>query len=141
LQAYPKILEIENDQEAIMENESKHSESVENQFERLGENLRKAVEEAWQSEERKRLSEDVQAGIEEFADALRRTTNEFIESPTGQRMRADVDKLSSRVQEGEVADKVESELVRVLDRLNQKLEEAISSMATGSETHETGPES
>lgn len=124
-----------------MENDPKHSESVENQFERLGENLRKAVEEAWQSEERKRLSEDVQAGIEEFADALRRTTNEFIESPTGQRMRADVDKLSRSVQEGEVADKVESELVRVLDRLNQKLEEAISSMSTGSETHETDPES
>ena len=116
-----------------MDEEKKHSESVENQFERLGENLKSAVEGAWQSEERKRISEDLQAGIEEFADTLRRTTNEFIESPTGQRMRADVDELSRRVQEGEVADKVESELVRVLERLNLKLEEAISSMASGGE--------
>jgi hypothetical protein len=99
------------------------------------------VEEAWQSEQRKRISEDLQEGIEEFADALRRTTSEFIESPTGQRMRADVDELSRRVQEGEVADKVESELVRVLERLNLKLEEAISSMASGGEAQDADLES
>ncbi len=113
-----------------MDPDSKQSKSVENEFERLGENLRKAVEEAWQSEERKRISQDLQAGIEEFAEALNRTAKDFIESPTGQKMRTEVDDFSRRVQEGEVADKVESELLTVLDRLNQKLEEVISSMAS-----------
>lgn len=112
--------------------ENKQQKSVENEFERLGENLRQAVETAWQSEERKRISQDLQAGIEEFAETLNRTANEFIESPTGQKMRAEVDDFSQRVQEGEVADRVESELLSVLDRLNKKLEEVISSMASES---------
>lgn len=113
-----------------MESDNRQQKSVENEFERLGENLRQAVEAAWQSEERKRISEDLQAGIEEFGETLNRTANEFIESPTGKRMRAEVDDFSRRVQEGEVADKVESELLSVLDRLNKKLEEVISSMAS-----------
>jgi hypothetical protein len=116
--------------EAVMESENKQQRSVENEFERLGENLRQAVEAAWQSEERKRISQDLQAGIEEFGETLNRTANEFIESPTGQKMRAEVDDFSQRVHEGEVADRVESELLSVLDRLNKKLEEVISSMAS-----------
>ena len=119
-----------------MESENKQPRSFENEFERLGENLRQAVEAAWQSEERKRISEDLQAGIEEFGETLNRTANEFIESPTGQKMRAEVDDFSQRVQEGEVADRVESELLSVLNRLNQKLEEVISTMASESENGE-----
>ncbi|MDF1500036.1 MAG: hypothetical protein P1P76_06185 [Anaerolineales bacterium] len=114
-----------------MDDEARHSDPFEDEFERLGENLRRAVEQAWQSEERKRLSADLQAGIEELGAALNRTANEFAESPTGRRMRAEVDDWSRRVQEGEVADKVESELVSVLGRLNQYLEQVISSMASG----------
>ena len=119
-----------------MESENKQPRSFDNEFERLGENLRQAVEAAWQSEERKRISEDLQAGIEEFGETLNRTANEFIESPTGQKMRAEVDDFSQRVQEGEVADRVESELLSVLNRLNQKLEEVISTMASESENGE-----
>ncbi|MGD8732598.1 MAG: hypothetical protein PVI81_03880 [Anaerolineales bacterium] len=110
--------------------ENSEGKSFEKQFERLGENLRKAVEEAWQSEERKKISEDLESGIQELGDALNRTANEFVESPTGQRMQAEVDEWSRRVQEGEVAEKVESELMHVLERLNSKLEEVISSMGT-----------
>ena len=119
-----------------MASENKQPRSFDNEFERLGENLRQAVEAAWQSEERKRISEDLQAGIEEFGETLNRTANEFIESPTGQKMRAEVDDFSQRVQEGEVADRVESELLSVLNRLNQKLEEVISTMASESENGE-----
>jgi hypothetical protein len=108
--------------------EQSEDKSVEAQFERLGENLRKAVEEAWQSEERKKVSADVQSGIEELGEALHRTANEFIESPTGQRLRADVDEWSQRVQEGEISENVESEVIHVLESLNSKLEELISSI-------------
>jgi hypothetical protein len=116
--------------ETAMESDSRQSKSVDNEFERLGENLRKAVEEAWESEERKRISEDLQAGIEEFAETLNRTAKEFVDSPTGQKMRSEVEDFSRRVQEGEVADRVESELLTVLNRLNQKLEEVIANMAS-----------
>ncbi len=112
--------------------DSDQGKSVENEFERLGENLRMAVEQAWQSEERKQISEDLKTGIDDLGKALNRTANEFIESPTGQRLRADMDEWSRRVEVGEVSEKVDSELVRVLNRLNMKLEEAISSMASDS---------
>jgi hypothetical protein len=124
----------------MMNTEAKDPKPVENEFARLGENLRKAVEEAWQSEERKRLSDDLQEGIKELGDALSRTANDFVDSPTGQRLRADVEEFSSRVQEGEVVDRVESELVSVLDRLNQKLEEVISSMASERDAESAGDE-
>lgn len=119
-----------------METDPKEAKSIENEFERLGENLRKAVAEAWQSEERKQLSQDLQSGIEELGETLNRAANEFVNSPAGQKMRTEVESFSRRVQEGEVADKVESELLSVLDRLNRKLEEVISSM--GSEKGEGG---
>lgn len=124
-----------------MQADPEHSKSVETEFERLGENLRLAVEQAWESEERKRISEDLKTGIEELGEALNRTANEFIESPTGQRMRADVDEWSHRVQEGEVSEKVESELVRVLNRLNMKLEEVIASMSAEGDSVQADPES
>lgn len=113
-----------------MEDQQGPTKPVEDQFARLGENLRKAMEEAWQTEKRKQISDDFQKGFSELGEALNRTTSEFVESPTGQRLRETVEDFSKRVQEGEVADKVESELMRVLERLNQKLEEAISSMAS-----------
>lgn len=113
-----------------MDDEAKRSKPFEDEFERLGENLRRAVEQAWQSEERRQFSAELQSGIEELGTALNQTANDFAESPTGRRMRAEVDDWSRRVQEGEVADKVESELVSVLGRLNQYLEQVISSMAS-----------
>lgn len=113
-----------------MNPQSKQTRPVEDEFERLGENLRKAVEQAWRSEERKRLSDDLQNGIAELGEALNRTASEFVESPTGQRLRDNVNEWARRVEEGQAAEKVESELLRVLDRLNQKLEEVISSMVS-----------
>jgi molecular chaperone GrpE (heat shock protein) len=115
-----------------METDPKEAKSVENEFERLGNNLRKAVAEAWQSGERKQLSQDLQSGIEELGETLNRAANEFVNSPSGQKMRTEVENFSRRVQEGEVAEKVESELLSALDRLNRKLEEVIASMASGS---------
>jgi hypothetical protein len=92
------------------------------EFEKLGENIRQVVQGAWESDERKRVGIEIHDGLVEIGAALTRLGEEIIESPGMQRVREDVDDFSERIQSGEVAQKINDDLVNLLQTINQKLE-------------------
>ena len=105
-----------------MTEEKKSKDEIGNEFEKLGENIRQAVQGVWESEERKRIGQDIHDGLVEIGAAFTRLGDEITESPGVQRVREEVDDFSERIQTGEVAQKINDDLVSLLQTINQKLE-------------------
>lgn len=95
--------------------------SLEQEFEKLGQNIRKALQGAWGSEDRKRLSEEIERGLNEVGTTLGKVVDDLHESETVQRVSVEVDEFAERIQSGEFAKKMRSETVEVLQSLNQEL--------------------
>ncbi|NOR90936.1 MAG: hypothetical protein GQ524_11870 [Anaerolineales bacterium] len=105
-----------------MTEEKKSTNEIGNEFEKLGENIRQAVQGVWESEERKRIGKEIHDGLVEIGAAFTRLGDEFVESPGVQRVREEVDDFSERIQSGQVAQKINDDLVSLLQTINQKLE-------------------
>jgi len=105
-----------------MTEEKKSNSEIGNEFEKLGENIRQAVQGVWESEERKRIGQEIHDGLAEIGAAFTSLGDEVIESPGVQRVREEVDDFSERIQSGEVAQKINDDLVSLLQTINQKLE-------------------
>ncbi|MCJ7825556.1 MAG: hypothetical protein MUP44_11705 [Anaerolineales bacterium] len=105
-----------------MTEEKKSMDDIGNEFEKLGENIRQAVHGAWESEERKRISKEINDGLVEIGAAFTRLGDEIAESPGVQRVREEVDDLGERIQSGEVGQKINDELVSLLQTINKKLD-------------------
>ncbi len=105
-----------------MTEEKKSNSEIGNEFEKLGENVRQAVQGVWESEERKQIGKEIHDGLIEIGAAFTRLGDEFVESPGVQRVREEVDDISERIQSGEVAKKINDDLVSLLQTINQKLE-------------------
>ena len=105
-----------------MTEEKKSKDDIGNEFEKLGENIRQAVHGAWESEERKRISKEINDGLVEIGAAFTRLGDEIAENPGVQRVREEVDDLGERIQSGEVGQKINDELVSLLQTINKKLD-------------------
>ena len=105
-----------------MTEEKKSKDDIGNEFEKLGENIRQVVHGAWESEERKRISKEINDGLVEIGAAFTRLGDEIAENPGVQRVREEVDDLGERIQSGEVGQKINDELVSLLQTINKKLD-------------------
>jgi uncharacterized coiled-coil DUF342 family protein len=94
------------------------------EFRKLGVNLRDAFQEAWDSEERKRLQHEVEEGLADVMATLKEAAHDLASGPTGQRIKADLQDLGQRVQTGELEARVRQELIRALRAVNAELEKA-----------------
>jgi hypothetical protein len=119
-----------------MSEEQKSSSSLGQEFETLGKNIRNALQGAWGSEERKRLSEEIQKGLNEVGDALTKVADDLQQNETVQRVSSEVDEFADQVRSGEVAAKLREETIDVLQSLNKELEEWIQRWTTESESEE-----
>lgn len=99
--------------------------TLKEEFENLGENIREALQGAWGSEERKRLSEEIERGLSEIGVALSKVADDLQQNETVQKVSNEVDDLADRVQSGEFAEKLRSETVGALHSLNEELEKWI----------------
>jgi hypothetical protein len=86
----------------------------------LGQNLKGILRAAWESEERRKLQQEIQKGVDE----LQKAVNDFAASPTGQRLKNDVQDLGERLRTGEVEDKLRGDLLAALRTLNAELTKA-----------------
>jgi gas vesicle protein len=122
--------------------ENSHSEGdLIEEFRRLGENLKEAMQSAWDSEERKNLSKEIQSGLNAFGEAVGQAVDEMVESSTGQRMRDEIEDLTERVRSGELADETRDELLGLLRKANVNLEKKVQQWkSTEEETHPAGDE-
>jgi DNA-binding transcriptional regulator GbsR (MarR family) len=121
----------------MTENETPEA-KVQAEFHRLGKNIREAVEAAWGSEDRKRVSQQIESGLNEVGDVISQSAQEFTESDSAQRIREDIEDISERIKSGEVARKLEADLITILQSVNVEIEKATekSSSSTSAEEPE-----
>ena len=111
------------------------AEDLASEFHNLGANLKRFFVNAWESEQRKTIQSEIEAGLNDVGDTLKTTANEFQESETGQRIITEAEDFRDRVRDGDVEQKVRSDLTNLLQKLNSELEKVIPS-AEASSTEE-----
>ena len=104
-----------------MSEERAPEENLADEFRSLGKNLLEALRSAWEAPERKRLSEELESNLNELSVTLRQEMDAFRESPTGQRLKDDLEDLGDRVRSGAAESKVREELLTALRAANQEL--------------------
>jgi len=107
----------------------------------LGQNLKAALRNAWESQERQKLQQEIQHGLSELGDTLSQAAKDFGETPTGQSLKADLNDLQERLRSGEVENKVRSELLEALQTVNRELKRATQPTPPPAEPEEPAGES
>ena len=108
------------------------SEDVSAEWQDLGKNLRNVFQNTWESDERRKLQDDIEAGLADFASSINKAVEDFKETPTGQKLKTDVDDFHERVKSGEVESKAREEVAAVLRSINSELEKVSKSGGTTS---------
>jgi hypothetical protein len=102
------------------------AQSISDEFVELGRNIKRALQSAWTSEERKKLQAEIETGLKEASKALKQATDDFSHSQAGQTLKSEAEDFQKRVQSGELEVKVRSELLSALRLANQELKKAFS---------------
>ena len=118
----------------------KSAEDLASEFQNLGNNLKKFFMNAWESEQRKNIQSEIESGLSDLSDTLKNTANEIQESETGQRIKSEATDFRDRVREGEVEQKVRSDMTNLLQKLNAELEKAIPPQESTSPEQENNPD-
>lgn len=105
-------------------------ENLSDEFRDLGKNLVKILQNAWDRPERRKLQQELESGLSEMADTLKREAKSAAESPTGQRIRSDLDDLGEKVRSGQVETKVRDELLSALKTVNAELDKVSRHLAS-----------
>lgn len=108
-------------------NTEKESEgNLSEEFRKLGKNLVDAAQSAWESPERKKLQSEIEQGLSEFQGAMKEEIDHWRESPTAQRVKADIEDVSERVRSSEIEKNIREELLVALRSANSELEKIAS---------------
>ncbi|MEJ2599263.1 MAG: hypothetical protein P8Z00_13085 [Anaerolineales bacterium] len=94
------------------------------EFRQLGKNLADAMRTAWESPERKKFQQEIEDGINTMSTSLRKEFETFFESPTGQRLRSDVEELGEHIRSGEAQQRARDELLAAIKRANMEIQQA-----------------
>jgi gas vesicle protein len=118
------------------------AENLASEFQNLGDNLKKIIIGAWESEQRKNIQQEIEEGLAEVGNSIRQTANEIQESEASQRVQSEAEDLRERVRSGEAEQKIRSDLRTVLHKLNSELEKVIPAVPpdVDSGDEETGDE-
>jgi hypothetical protein len=106
------------------------------EFENLGGNLRTLIQGAWESEQRKQASQEVQRGLSEVGEALSKAATQVAQDPAARKLREEVGEIAERVRSGELAEKARSELIEVLQGVNERLNKLVDRLEQEAE-HES----
>lgn len=106
-------------------NENKSSnDTISNQLNELGKNLREALHAAWSSDERRKLQQEIEDGMADLGATLSQAAKDFSSTPTGKTITDDVKDLQQRWKSGEVSSKVHTDVMDALRRVNEELQKA-----------------
>jgi len=109
-----------------MSETEKREDVLADEFRNLGKNLTEVMRTAWESPERKNMQAEIEAGLDELGKSLNHEVSSFRQSPTGQRLKTDMEDLNQRIRSGEVTSKARDELLAALKRANEELQKVIS---------------
>jgi hypothetical protein len=106
-------------------NENKSSsDTISDQLNELGKNLRDALQAAWSSDERRKLQKEIEDGMADLGATLSQAAKDFSSTPTGKTITDDVKDLQQRWKTGEVSSKVHTDVMDALRRVNEELQKA-----------------
>jgi gas vesicle protein len=106
-------------------NENKStSDTISDQLNELGKNLRDALHAAWSSDERRKLQQEIEEGMASLGATLSQAAKDFSSTTTGKTITEDVKDLQQRWKTGEVSSKVHSDVMDALRRVNEELQKA-----------------
>ncbi len=97
------------------------SEDLAAEFRALGKNLKDLLRSAWQSPERARLQKEIENGLAEVTASLSQAFSEFEESPSGQRLKEEIQGLQTRLQSGELEKDLREQLLSILRKVNEEI--------------------
>ncbi len=112
------------------------------EFRAFGENLKQMLHAAWDRPERQQWQTEIERGVNELGASLRQATDEFSQSSAGQRVKAGVEDMRSRVESGDVEKIIRKDLGKAMQTVNvelQKLAEKLRASVESS-TEKTGGE-
>jgi len=126
-----------------MEDKPNPEESLADEIYNLGQNLIKTLHAAWDRPERKMLQQEIEEGLSDLAQTLQQEADSFVQSPTGQRMKSDLEELHQKVRTGEAETKIRSELLEVFKVVNTELQRVATRLqsedsAPGEESNDPG---
>jgi len=125
---YQLVKEIEMSTQ-IPDNEKKPAEMADlaNELGELGKKLRHAVDTAWSSKERQDVQRDVEKGLVKLRDEVNQAINKLRESEPGQKVEAEVKKVSTGIEAGKLADEARKGVVMGLRALGEALDKMADS--------------
>ncbi len=121
-----------------MTEEEKYEESLREEFNALGKNIKDAFTGVWESEERIHISSQIEAGISEVGEAISQAGTDIRESETGKQIRADIDEAADRIRTGEMREMFERDLVSILRSVNTEIEKATEGLSKSETSDEDG---
>ena len=116
--------------------EQKPSNDIASEFAELGKNIKKALQSAWSSDERKKLQAEIENGLKQAGEALKHATSDISQTQVGKTVKSETVDFQKRVKSGELEAKVRSEVLNALRIANEQLKKAFpggSSSAGGSD--------
>ena len=122
-----------------MSENPQNDESLADAFRQLGENLVQTLRTAWDTPERKKLQQEVEESLVDLSATVKNELNSFNESPTGQRLKADMEDLRERVRSGETDAQVRQEILKAIQLVNTELEKTASRLKR-TEVQDSTPE-
>lgn len=134
-----------------MSEDKKTEDSLINEFQTLGENLVNTFRAAWDNPERQRLQKEIEDGLNEMRSTMKQEVDSFRESPTGQRLKSDIDDFQDWVQNSNAEEQIREELIKALNIANTELKKVADKLSAidsatdepteeGSETPSSGDE-
>ena len=103
------------------------------EFHNLSQNLKKIINTAWESEERKKVQTDIHQGLDELYNAINNMIDEFQVKETGKKVVKEVDDFSERLRSGEVQEQAREGILSALKKMNAELEKASTKFTTHEE--------
>ena len=116
-----------------MSEERQPEDNLGDEFRSLGNNLLGALHSVWDSPERKRLTEELETNLNEFSATVRKEIESFNESPTGQRLKEDVDSIGGKVRSEINDSRLKDELLSALRAANNELAKVIERWSNASD--------
>jgi hypothetical protein len=117
-----------------MDDQKQPESGFSSEFQKLGGNIKQVAQAALESEEFKRFQDEMNQGLAQLGESLNKFFQEVSESPTGQRVKSEIDDFQKSARTGDLEAKVRQDVLTALRKANEELEKAANRWRAGDDT-------
>ena len=103
------------------------------EFHNLGQNIKDALNTAWNSDERKKVQTNIQDGLNDLGNAINNLINDIQTSDVAKKVGKEVDQVGECLRSGEVKEKTREGVLSALKKMNAELEKAADKFSSSDE--------